>query len=109
MTDLAFLGTGVMGLPMVRNLNDAGFAVHAYNRTVRRALPLQADGIAVFDDAARAADGCPVMVTMLSEGDAVLAVAAAANGHARPPSRCLTRSAHGRCGSARPAPVLGRR
>jgi 3-hydroxyisobutyrate dehydrogenase len=78
MTDLAFLGTGVMGLPMVRNLNDAGFAVHAYNRTVRRALPLQADGIAVFDDAARAADGCPVMVTMLSEGDAVLAVAAAA-------------------------------
>ena len=33
MTELAFLGTGVMGLPMVRNLDEAGFAVHAYNRT----------------------------------------------------------------------------
>jgi 3-hydroxyisobutyrate dehydrogenase len=78
MTELAFLGTGVMGLPMARNLNDAGYAVHAYNRTLDRARPLEAEGIAVFDDAARAADGCPVMVTMLSAGDAVLRVAAAA-------------------------------
>jgi 3-hydroxyisobutyrate dehydrogenase len=78
MTELAFLGTGVMGLPMVRNLDEAGFAVHAYNRTVSRAQPLQAEGIAVFDDPARAAVGCSVMVTMLSEGDAVLEVAAAA-------------------------------
>jgi 3-hydroxyisobutyrate dehydrogenase len=78
MSELAFLGTGVMGLPMVRNLNDAGFAVHAYNRTVSRAQSLQTDGVAVFDDPARAADGCPVMVTMLSEGDAVLEVATAA-------------------------------
>ena len=78
MTELAFLGTGVMGLPMVRNLDEAGFAVHAYNRTVERAAPLQDEGIAVFGDPAEAAVGCPVMVTMLSEGDAVLEVAAAA-------------------------------
>jgi 3-hydroxyisobutyrate dehydrogenase len=78
MTELAFLGTGVMGLPMVRNLDEAGFAVHAYNRTVRRAGPLQDEGIAVFGDPAEAAEGCSVMVTMLSEGDAVLEVAAAA-------------------------------
>ncbi len=78
MTELAFLGTGVMGLPMVRKLDEAGFAVHAYNRTVQRATPLQAEGIAVFGDPAEAAAGCPVMVTMLSEGDAVLKVAAAA-------------------------------
>jgi 3-hydroxyisobutyrate dehydrogenase len=78
MTELAFLGTGVMGTPMIRNLNDAGFAVHAYNRTVQRAQPLRHEGIAVFDDPAEAAAGCPVMVTMLSEGDAVLEVAAAA-------------------------------
>ena len=77
MTELAFLGTGVMGLPMVRNLDEAGFAVHAYNRTVARAAPLQDDGIAVFGDPAQAAAGCPVMVTMLSDGDAVLEVAAA--------------------------------
>jgi 3-hydroxyisobutyrate dehydrogenase len=78
MTELAFLGTGVMGLPMVRNLDEAGFAIHAYNRTVSRAQPLEAEGIPVFDDPARAAAGCSVMVTMLSDGDAVLEVAAAA-------------------------------
>jgi 3-hydroxyisobutyrate dehydrogenase len=78
MTDLAFLGTGVMGLPMVRNLDEAGFAVHAYNRTAERARPLQDEGIAVFVDPAEAAAGCSVMVTMLTEGDAVLEVAAAA-------------------------------
>jgi 3-hydroxyisobutyrate dehydrogenase len=78
MTELAFLGTGVMGLPMVRNLDEAGFAVHAYNRTVARAAPLQDEGIAVFGDPAQAAAGCPVMVTMLTDGDAVLEVAAAA-------------------------------
>jgi 3-hydroxyisobutyrate dehydrogenase len=80
MMELAFLGTGVMGLPMVRNLDEAGFAVHAYNRTVERAEPLRDEGIAVFGDPAEAAEGCSVMVTMLSEGDAVLEVAAAALG-----------------------------
>ena len=78
MTDLAFLGTGVMGLPMARNLNDAGFAVRAHNRTVARARPLEADGVTVFADAAEAAAGCQVMVTMLSDGDAVLEVASSA-------------------------------
>ena len=78
MTELAFLGTGVMGLPMVRNLDQAGFAVHAYNRSVQRARPLQDEGIAVFGDPGEAAQDCSVMVTMLSEGDAVLQVAAAA-------------------------------
>jgi 3-hydroxyisobutyrate dehydrogenase len=78
MTELAFLGTGVMGLPMARNLDQAGFAVRAYNRTVQRARPLQDEGIVVFGDPAEAAAGCSVMVTMLSQGDAVLEVAAAA-------------------------------
>ncbi len=77
MTDLAFLGTGVMGLPMIRNLDEAGFAVHAYNRTVSRAQPLRDEGVAVFADPTEAAAGCPVMVTMLSHGEAVLEVAEA--------------------------------
>ena len=75
MTDLAFLGTGVMGFPMARNLNEAGFAVHAWNRTTERAQPLRDEGVEVYDDAAAAAAGCPLMVTMLADGDAVLDVA----------------------------------
>ena len=33
MTDIAFLGAGTMGLPMARNLLQAGFTVHSWNRT----------------------------------------------------------------------------
>jgi 3-hydroxyisobutyrate dehydrogenase len=79
-TDLAFLGTGVMGLPMARNLNDQGFTVHAWNRTPERAEPLLADGVQVDADPARAAAGCPLMVTMLADADAVLEVAGRALG-----------------------------
>ncbi len=95
MTELAFLGTGVMGLPMARNLNDAGFAVHAYNRTAAKVLSLKADGVAVFDDPARAADGCPVMVTMVADGEAALAIAEAALGAADGPETWIQMSTIG--------------
>jgi 3-hydroxyisobutyrate dehydrogenase len=58
MTELAFLGTGVMGLPMAVHLGQAGFAVRAWNRTADKARPLQDDGIGVFEDPAEAATGC---------------------------------------------------
>lgn len=80
MTELAFLGTGVMGRPMAAHLNDAGFAVHAWNRSPERARPLQADGVAVHEDPADAAARCSVIVTMLSDADVVLDVAGRALG-----------------------------
>lgn len=67
-----------MGLPMARNLLNAGFAVHAWNRTAERAVPLQSDGAALYDDPRAAAEGCPLLVTMLSDADTVLEVAQAA-------------------------------
>jgi 3-hydroxyisobutyrate dehydrogenase len=79
-TELAFLGTGVMGRPMAAHLNDAGFTVHAWNRTAEKAHPLQAGGVTVHGDPAEAAARCSVIVTMLSDADAVLAVAGRALG-----------------------------
>jgi len=72
MTDLVFLGTGTMGLPMARQLLGAGLSVHAWNRSRERARPLERDGAEGFDDPRAAAEGCSVMVTMLSDSDAVL-------------------------------------
>jgi 3-hydroxyisobutyrate dehydrogenase len=80
MTELAFLGTGLMGLPMAAHLNDAGFVVHAWNRTIEKARPLERDGAAVFEDPAEAAAGCSLIVTMLADADAVLDVAGRALG-----------------------------
>lgn len=72
MTELAFLGTGTMGLPMARNLAKQGFTIHAWNRSSERAEPLAGDGVEVFGDPRAAAEGCSVLITMLSDGDAVL-------------------------------------
>ena len=76
MTELAFLGIGTMGLPMVRNVIKSGrFSVRVWNRSVERAQPLAEDGAEVASDPRTAADGCRLLVTMLSDGDAVIETA----------------------------------
>jgi 2-hydroxy-3-oxopropionate reductase len=68
---IAFLGTGLMGAPMVRRLLDAGFAVTAWNRDIAKAEALRVDGAAVATTAALAVEGASVVFTMLSDGNAV--------------------------------------
>ncbi|HEY5316419.1 MAG TPA: NAD(P)-dependent oxidoreductase [Solirubrobacteraceae bacterium] len=75
MAKIAFLGTGTMGFPMARNLSSAGFSVSAWNRSVERARPLAEHGAEVFEDAREAAGDCEVLVTMLSDADAVIETA----------------------------------
>ena len=70
---IAVLGAGgTMGLPMARNIGRAGFEVRAWNRTREKAEPLTDDGIEVFDDPSAAALGATVILTILSEAEAVL-------------------------------------
>jgi 2-hydroxy-3-oxopropionate reductase len=45
--ELAFLGIGLMGLPMARNLLKQGYSVHAWNRTKSKAEALQEFGAIV--------------------------------------------------------------
>jgi 3-hydroxyisobutyrate dehydrogenase len=72
-TRIAVLGAGsTMGLPMARNLARAGFEVRGWNRTSDKARPLEEDGGRLFDSPARAADGADVILTMLSDADAVI-------------------------------------
>ncbi|MEV4807499.1 NAD(P)-dependent oxidoreductase [Nonomuraea sp. NPDC049421] len=81
MVSVAVLGTGLMGLPMARNLVKAGLRVTVWNRTLDKARPLEADGATVAGSPAEAVEGADVIVTMLSDGDAVHeAVTAAAPG-----------------------------
>ncbi|HJQ46828.1 MAG TPA: NAD(P)-dependent oxidoreductase [Amycolatopsis sp.] len=78
MTTVAMLGTGIMGLPMARNLLAAGFTVRAWNRSRDKAEPLTADGARVPDTPAEAVEGADFMVTMLADGPAVHEVVSAA-------------------------------
>ncbi|GAA3147684.1 NAD(P)-dependent oxidoreductase [Planomonospora alba] len=71
MTTVALLGTGIMGAAMARNLARAGHEVRVWNRTKEKALPLRGDGALVFSAPAEAVSGADVVITMLSDGDAV--------------------------------------
>jgi 3-hydroxyisobutyrate dehydrogenase len=68
---IAVLGTGRMGAPIARNLLKAGFEVSVWNRTAARAEPLATDGARLATTPAEAADGVDVLLTMLTDGDAV--------------------------------------
>ena len=69
---VAVLGTGIMGAPMARNLLAAGFPVRAWNRTAEKAAALADAGAVVAASPAEAAAGAQVVLTMLSDADAVL-------------------------------------
>jgi 3-hydroxyisobutyrate dehydrogenase len=71
---VAFLGTGIMGLPMARNLAAAGIECSAWNRTAEKAEPLREDGVEIAADPAAAIEGADLVITMLSDGDAVESV-----------------------------------
>lgn len=49
MKTVGFIGLGVMGQGMVRNLRKAGFTVKGYNRTKEKGLVLEADGVEIVD------------------------------------------------------------
>jgi 3-hydroxyisobutyrate dehydrogenase len=73
LSTIAFLGTGLMGAPMVRNLVGAGHQVRAWNRTASKAEGL---GATVAGSPAEAVDGADVVITMLADGPAVEAAMA---------------------------------
>src|SRR5919201_5397990 len=73
MYSIAVLGAGgIMGQPIARNLAKAGFEVRGWNRTRERAEPLAEDGVAIADSPAEAAEGADVVLTILSDADAVI-------------------------------------
>ena len=80
-TSVAVLGAGgIMGLPMARNLARAGFDVRAWNRSRDKAEPLSGDGVRVTAAPAEASDGADIVLTMLSDADAVIGAMSGENG-----------------------------
>ncbi|MEC9265157.1 MAG: NAD(P)-dependent oxidoreductase [Pseudomonadota bacterium] len=65
---IGFVGTGIMGAPMARNLARGGFAVTAWNRSRAKSDALRDSSISVAETAAQAADGADLVIVMLSDG-----------------------------------------
>jgi 3-hydroxyisobutyrate dehydrogenase len=71
---VAVLGIGTMGAPMARNLLRAGFQVRVWNRTLDKARALAAEGADLAETPAAAVREAAFVLTMLTDGAAVLAV-----------------------------------
>lgn len=67
---IAFLGTGLMGAPMVRNLLTAGHQVQVWNRTAAKAQPLAAHGAIIQPTAGQAIEGAGIIISMMADGGA---------------------------------------
>lgn len=64
---IGFIGLGIMGGGMVRNLLKAGFEVHVWNRTSSRMVPIEAAGANGAPDAATVAARSDIIILCVSE------------------------------------------
>ncbi|HVR73820.1 MAG TPA: NAD(P)-dependent oxidoreductase [Planctomycetota bacterium] len=71
---IGFIGLGIMGQPMARNLLKAGYTVSVYNRTKARARPLEADGARVAASPRECASVSDVVITIVTDSPDVEAV-----------------------------------
>jgi 3-hydroxyisobutyrate dehydrogenase len=78
---VAVIGAGgTMGQPMARNIAKAGVPVRAWNRSREKAEPVAQDGAEVLETAAEAASGASILLTILSDIDAVLSAMEGSDG-----------------------------
>lgn len=70
-TSIALLGTGLMGLPMARQLLGAGHSLTVWNRDASKAAPLAGEGALVAASAADAVKAASHVITMLTDGTVV--------------------------------------
>lgn len=77
---IAFIGLGIMGLPMAINLVRAGHTVTGYNRTASKAEPLAQAGGAVASSVAEAVADAELIFTIVSDSPDVKAVVSGEGG-----------------------------
>ncbi len=75
MANLGFIGLGAMGSRIVERLLRAGHSVTGYNRTRAKADPLVAAGMGWADDPAAAARGADMIFSMVTDANALSAIA----------------------------------
>lgn len=79
-TVLGFVGTGIMGVPMAKNLIKAGYSLVVYNRDSAKCAALQELGAQLAFSPAEVATRATYTFAMLSDPAAALSVATGPNG-----------------------------
>ena len=71
MQNIGFIGTGLMGFPMAKNILKAGYKVKAFNRSINKAEPLKDFGAEISNSIGELVKASDVVITMLTNDDAV--------------------------------------
>ena len=71
MMKIGFIGTGLMGLPMAKNILKAGYNLKAFNRSKNKAAPLKDQGAEISNSIKEAVSDSDVVITMLTDDNAV--------------------------------------
>jgi 2-hydroxy-3-oxopropionate reductase len=74
MKKIGFIGIGLMGLPMAKNLLKAGYELKAFNRTESKAEPLREFGGKISKSIEEVVSDNDVVITMLTDDSSVDAV-----------------------------------
>ena len=77
---VAFIGLGIMGARMVKNVLGAGHAIRAYNRTTAKTEEVRRLGATVVASPREAAAGADAVITIVSDPPALAAVLEGPNG-----------------------------
>ena len=68
---IGFIGTGLMGFPMAKNLLDKSLDLNVFSRTIIKAKPLEKFGAKISNSLSEAVKDVDVIITMLTDDDAV--------------------------------------
>jgi len=71
---VGFIGTGLMGLPMAKNILSKKFKLNVWNRTPGKTLELEKKGAKVFKDIKDLIQNSKVIVSMLANDDVCKAI-----------------------------------
>ena len=71
MIKIGFIGTGLMVLPMAKNILKAGYNLKAFNRSQNKAAPLKDQGAEISSSIKEAVNDSDVVITMLTDDTAV--------------------------------------
>jgi 2-hydroxy-3-oxopropionate reductase len=68
---IAFIGTGLMGFPMAKNLLDKSLDLNVFSRTIEKAKPLEKFGAKISNSLSEAVKDADIVITMLTDDAAV--------------------------------------
>jgi len=74
MITIGFIGTGLMGLPMAKNILKSGFKLKAFNRSIEKTEPLKEFGAEISKTISDVVKDSDFVITMLTDDSAVDAI-----------------------------------